>query len=329
MRVLFRHIWLWRAVCLLLLFGSAAAAQFTVRGQILLPGGGIPREPIRFYLNSGDGRITNEIRFTDSNGRFILERLSTLVEYTMRVDGDGSSWGDTTLSFIPGQSSVVRMTLNPPPAKPSTPAATISAASGYTPKPEAAQLHEAAMKDVEKQRYTPAEHNLRKAIAADPRFIEPRIDLGALLIQQKRYAEAETVLRQALEMDAKSVHVLLNLAIALNRLDRCAEAVPFLREALRLQPGLVAGHLQLGIALVETEQFAEAEKELQRVLRSQGEEQIPAQLYLGKLYARRGEFVKGITALETYLQLAPTAGNVAEVRSLIERMKQDLAAHRP
>ena len=37
----------------------------------------------------------NEYRYTDSNGRFILERLNNRISYTMTVDSDGQSFGTT------------------------------------------------------------------------------------------------------------------------------------------------------------------------------------------------------------------------------------------
>src|SRR5215467_14901715 len=88
------------AVIALCLFGSIvlmaprAAAQTDVRGQIMLPDGNLPTTAIRFYLTSSNGSV-NEIRYTDSNGRFILERLNSQVGYTISLDSDGVSYGAT------------------------------------------------------------------------------------------------------------------------------------------------------------------------------------------------------------------------------------------
>ena len=71
-----------------------AAAQVDVRGQILLPDGNLPSNPLRFYLAGDDGRV-DECRYTDSNGRFILERLINRISYTMTVDTDGQSFATT------------------------------------------------------------------------------------------------------------------------------------------------------------------------------------------------------------------------------------------
>ncbi len=302
-----------------------ASAQVDVRGQILFPDGSTPNEVIRFYLTSDDGRV-NEYRYSDSNGRFILERLSNRVSYTITVDSDGSTYGSTRYSFMPAYEQVVRLTLNPLPRKPGAPpSATVSAASGYKPVPRAASFYDRGMKEIEKKHYDAAEGLLRKASEADPKYLAPLNDLGVLLMQKKNYAEAEKAFQQALVADPKSVHALLNLGITRIHLAKYEGAADPLREALRLEPGLVAAHQNLGAALVETDQFDEAQSELLRAAKSPDADQAMVQLYLGKLYARTGDFDKSIASFNNYLEKAPKAANVNEVRALIARM-QDLKA---
>jgi tetratricopeptide (TPR) repeat protein len=306
--------------------GAAAQGLITVRGQILLPNGSQPTENIRFLLESGDGSL-RDWRFTDSNGRFILERLSPIINYTITVESDGSTYDRTIYTFSPQFDSIPRITLRP--LSPQGPAdhgpVAPKASAGYRADPKSVEAHEAALAEIRKKKYDKAEELLRKAVGADPKYALPLIDLGALFIQQKKYAEAEKALRQAVEVDSKSTHALLNLGIALNRQDKFADAIPVLREALRLAPGLTAARLHLGLALVETEQFKEAEPELLHVVKAGGAEEVLGQLYLGQLYARTSQYEKSIAAFELYLQKAPNAANAADVRSLIERMRKELA----
>jgi tetratricopeptide (TPR) repeat protein len=308
------------------LVAPRAAAQVDVRGQIILPNGDFPSATVRFYLTSDDGRV-NEIRYTDSNGRFVLERLNNRISYTITVDSDGASYGDTRYNFTPAYEQVVRMTLRPLPAKRVVPGSTVSAASGYNPDPKAVALHERALKEISKKHRDDGERLLREAIAADPKYSAPLNDLGVLLMAKKNYQEAEQVLRQALEADPKSLHALLNLGITLNRAGRYPDAIEPLREAVRLQPGLVTAHEHLGIALVETDQFKEAGKELDLAAKSPHADKNMVELYRGKLYARTGDFDKSITAFNTYLENDPESAQAGEVRALIARM-QELKAKR-
>jgi lipoprotein NlpI len=303
-----------------------AVAQVDVRGQILLPDGNLPSSSIRFYLTSDDGRA-NEIRYTDSNGRFVLERLGTRISYTISVDSDAASYGDSRYNFTPAYEQVVRLTLNPLPVKSVVSRSTISAASGYKPDPKAIALYERAMKEIRKKHNDAGERLLRETIAADPKYPAPLNDLGVLLMAKRNYQEAEQVLRQALEADPKALHALLNLGITLNRSGRYADAIAPLREAVRLEPGLVAAHEHLGIALVETDQFKEAAKELELAAKSPHADKNLVQLYVGKLYARTGDFDKSIAAFNTYLENDPESAQAGDVRALIARM-QELKAKR-
>lgn len=320
------------ALLLLLVIAAGVKAQagtVDIRGQFLLPTGDPPREPLRFVLNSSDGRLTHDIRFSDSNGRFAMRDIPAgRSEISIFVQGDGSTFADTTYKFVPYETSFqgaeVRIILEPMRKVAADPLAVISAASGYKPLPEAAKAREAALQAIEKQQMEAAEKLLRRAIELDGKFSVAMTELAALLMQQKRYPEAEQFLRRSLEADPKSVLTLLNLGITLNRQAKFADAIPHLREAVRLEPRLVAAHLHLGIALLETGQHEEAERALQRATRAGGAEEILAQLHLGQLYAHTGAHAKAVAALEIYLEKAPSAANVDEVRSLIASMREKM-----
>jgi predicted Zn-dependent protease len=304
-----------------LLAAPRAVAQVDVRGQILLPDGNLPTSSIRFYLTSDDGR-TNEIRYTDSNGRFILERLSNRNGYSISVDSDGASYGTSRYTFMPAYEQVVRLTLNPPPRKAAISGATVSSASGYKPDPKAVAIYQHAVKELRKKHSDAGERLLREAVAADPKYAPPINDLGVLLMARKNYEEAGKVLQQAVEADPKFLHALLNLGITMNHLGKYADAIPPLREAVRLAPGLVAAHQHLGIALVETDQFVQAEGELNLAAKSHHSDKSIVELYQGKLYARTGDFDRSIAAFNAYLDDAPQTAQSEEVRALIARMQQ-------
>lgn len=194
-------------LALLFLLASPGFAQ-TVRGQILLPGGGIPSEPIRFWLFSGDGQV-NEEHFTDSNGRFVLRNVSGNYDYTIEVRGDNILFSTTRHNFNAAYNSNVRVTLNPPLRKESKPG-TVSVATAYKPDAEAAELREAALKDIEKEDLVAAEAKLVKAVGRDPKFALALSDLGAIYLLGRKHAEAEKVLRQAVAADPKAYMAFLN-----------------------------------------------------------------------------------------------------------------------
>ena len=300
-------------------------APVNVRGQILLPTGDVPNSPIRFELQDSTGMM-HDIEFTDSNGRFVVENLRWGQGYAIIVESDEQNWGKTRYDFTPGMSAYPRFYLKPLPPKATVKAATISANSAYVPAPKIVELHDNAMKSYMAGNSAEAEALLRQAIAADSKYTNAFIDLGVILMRAQRFAEAEVIFRKGLETDPKSVKLLVNLGSDLLHAGKFSDAIPPLREALRLKPEQADAHLQLGAALVETDQLVEGELELMAALNSKGPNDSGVQLYLGKLYARKGEYSKAIQAFNSYLKLAPPdSPNAPAIRAAILKMQEEMA----
>ena len=96
------------ALFLFALANSGASAQLInprapvdVIGQVQAPSGGPLQQNVRIMFQGDDGFRPPEIVFSDSNGRFVLQRLSPDVSYTITVEGDGKNWETTVVRFIP------------------------------------------------------------------------------------------------------------------------------------------------------------------------------------------------------------------------------------
>jgi len=324
----------WRAaalawlVCSFLPGDLQAQGGFRIRGQVFLPSGQPVTAVTRVVLMSEDPRRSPEYYFTDSKGWFYFQGLSANVWYRVVVETDDKTYATTEVPFLGSQGSVsVHLRpLDQPKMQARPPTASVSANQlGHQPPKEAVKAYEQALQAINQRQREQAKESLRRAIALDPDYVNAYNDLAVIHMGEKNYAEAESLLRRALVSDPKFIHSLLNLGTTLNHLQKYSEAISPLREALRLEPGLVAAHLHLGIALVETDQFKEAEQELTRAGKSPDVSMAMVQLYLGKLYARTGDFEKSISAFNAYLQKAPNAPNAAEVRALIDRIKKAMA----
>jgi tetratricopeptide (TPR) repeat protein len=289
----------------------------TVRGQILMPDGNLPSLPIRFELEGSNG--LHDIRYTDSNGRLILERLQSNSSFTIFVRSDDLNWGDTSHTFVPGENMDARFYLKP------LLVAKLLKPSEYKPSPEIAALHDRAIKAFQDSKSDEAEALLRQAMKADPNYVAAFNDLGVMLMRRQKYAGAEQVFGEGLQSNPKSVALLENLGTDLVHAGKYEEAIPVLREALHMQPIRGEAHLQLGAALVETGRYAEAEAELIAAKLDTGADQIGLQLYLGKLYASIGNFAKSIEAFAAYLKLAPgNSPSIPIVRAAMARMQDEL-----
>jgi Flp pilus assembly protein TadD len=308
------------------LAGNTLHAQSAIRGQIFLPGGGLPGSPIKIEVENSRG--FHDSIYTDSNGRFVLEGMPDSVQVILTVQGDGSNWSETRYTFIPWETQVVRFFLKPYVGSKAAKPPAISAMANYTPDPKIADMHDRGMKAFQAGNVEEAEKLLRQATDADPKYALAFNDLGVILMRERRYADAEPIFRKGLEANPKSVSLLVNLGTDLVHAGKYAEAIPPLREALRLRPEQGDAELQLGASLVETDQLTEAEQMLLAAEKKKGPDDAGVQLYLGKLYSRTGEYAKAIAAFNAFLKLAPPdSPNGPAVREAIQRMQLEIVKH--
>jgi tetratricopeptide (TPR) repeat protein len=326
-----RHRFFIAVIFVILICRSSIAGQLpqnnnnggttTVRGQILLPDGNLPSLPIRFELDGSNG--LHDIRFTDSNGRIILERLASDTKFTIFVRSDDLNWGDTSFSFIPGENYDARFYLKPLMVK------KLIKPSEYKPSAEVQSLHDRAITAFQHSKPDEAEALLRQAMKADPKFVAAFNDLGVMLMRRQKYADAERVYLDGLQNNPKSVTLLENLGTDQVHAAKYDAAITTLRAALHLQPVRGQAHLQLGAALVETAQYAEAEAELLAAKLDGGADEAGLQLYFGKLYATTGKYGKAIEAFTDYLKLVPPdSRSVPIVRAAISRMQEEMDRRR-
>lgn len=299
-----------------------------VRGQIFLPNGDMPREPIRFEVTCSNG--LHDLRYTDSGGRFILERLDPNLEYVITVESDEATWGVTRYHFHPGETDTVRFYLSNLTGKRESKPATISAKSGYTPDPAAQDLHDRAVKAFNNGQADSAADLMNAAILKDPKYAVAYNDLGVILLRQKKYPDAEQILRKGLDQDSKIADLQANLGTALNHENHFKDAIAPLREALRLNPLSADAHLQLGLSLVETDDLKPARDQLleaQKELGDRAARNPVLQMYLGEVYARTGEFHQAVAAFKLYLTLEPDSPNTPAIKQLVSKMQTEIAKY--
>lgn len=317
------RVWAAVFVCCLLFAAEPLRAQgVRVRGQIFLPNGQPIGAVTRFLLGSEDSRRDVEIYFTDSQGRFHLQGLAANRWYKITLETDGETYASTTESFLAQSQGYVPIHLRPlqPPKRPPGPPIVSATQLAHQPPKAARKAYEEALRAIEKRASAEALEKLRRAIGIDPAYVNAYNELAVLLMAEKKYGEAESLLRRALETDPKAAHPLLNLGATLNYLERYAEAIEPLRKVLQLRPQWLAAKVYLGIALLETDQIAEAELYLVRGTNADAREQALAHLYLGKLYAQKGEVDKAAAAWKTYLEKDPSSPNATRVRGLLTQL---------
>ena len=98
----------------------------------------------------------------------------------------------------------------------------------------------------------------QRAILADPKRLDARINLGRLLHESGRLSEAVDTYLAALRVCGADALLLYNLAVLLDEVERKPEAVRAYEAALKLDPQLADGHYNLALLYEELGQPKQA-----------------------------------------------------------------------
>jgi tetratricopeptide (TPR) repeat protein len=316
---------------------SPALAQAPPAIQLFMPGGRLPERSIRFTLVRDDGRI--ETLFTDTKGKFqITGDLIREADYTIRVEGDGRTFGSTVATFriIRATPVYVPVFLNDLETK-VTRAGVIDVADANVPA-NARAAHGVAMQAVEKGNAEEAIAGLKKAISLYPQYLRALNDLGVMYLKLNRLEEAAETFRQAIKIDQTFIHPRLNLGIVLNRQGKYAEAVTFLGKVYKENPQLTGVSLPYAEALAAIGQLPAAEKVLREFLGDKtlkSSTEAEARFRLGAVMNRENRFVEAAAEFEKSISLEPKAamahlqfgGALIELKRLPEAEKALLKAY--
>jgi tetratricopeptide (TPR) repeat protein len=98
----------------------------------------------------------------------------------------------------------------------------------------------------------------RRAVRADPAFLDARINLGSLLHEAGRLEEAEAAYREAIAVCGEDAVLLYNLGVLLDHAGRKEEALAAYRKALAGDPALADCHYNLALLYEELRRPREA-----------------------------------------------------------------------
>ncbi len=159
-------------------------------------------------------------------------------------------------------------------------------------------------KEAPKEEYSPPVQNLnlkpinvendirllKDAVSEDPKNLNAWIKLGNILMDNKRFTEAIDAYTKALELDPKNTNVRVDMGTCYRYSGDPNRAVEEYKKALQIDPNHLYAHKNLGVVLA---------------------------FDLNRLKEAIGEFT-------TYLNLSPNAPDAAEVKKVIQDLKQRL-----
>lgn len=149
----------------------------------------------------------------------------------------------------------------------------------------------------EAQRYAEAAAEFRKAVAAKPNSVTPRVNLGAALTQLGDLDAAAEQFREAIRIEPEKGNAHYNLAVILSRQNKPDEAISHLQSALKMEPNDLGARFLLAQQLAKSERFDEALAEVARVVQSDPNNEA-AVLEQVKLLYRKQQFKQALDALE-------------------------------
>lgn len=294
---------------------ASARAQAPPALQLFLPNGDRPARELRLQLTRDDGRI--ETVFTDSKGKFqFTGDLNGIHDYEVRIEGDGRTFDTTvtTLRFLRGQVSYVPVFLSahkgPPP--PSNEVVDAAAFDADAPT-EARAAYDRAMKAVGDGRAVEAEGELKRAVAAYPKYARALNDLGVLYLKLDRLDEAAETLGRAAKVNRRFYFPRLNLGVVLNRQGRYAEAVDVLGKLHGESPNFAGLSSTYADALVGAGQAGRAKKVLGDALAVadiDNAARVEAHYKLGMILSREEDYAAAAAELEQAVKVDPNAANV-------------------
>jgi len=212
----------------------------------------------------------------------------------------------------------------------------------YKASPNARKAFEKGLEAERKDKLAEAIKCFERAVEIYPRFTNAWFELGTVLQKQDQEEAARNAYHQAISIDTKFLPPYLSLASLAYKENNWTEVVLFTGHILELDPmNHVSGYiLDLdpmdyaeayfydAAANFNLNRFEGAEKSALKAERLDLRTRFPQlHLLLAQIFARKGNYASAISEIQTYLQMAPNAGDAARVRKwMVELKKWDVDA---
>lgn len=152
--------------------------------------------------------------------------------------------------------------------------------------------------------YETAVQYFLSALRYQPGYVEARLNLASVYMEQGRLSEAEEEVRRALKLAPPRADVLAKQGECLIRSGREQEAIPFLKRAILLDSANVQAHYYLGEAYAASQDWDATLKQLHMTLSLQPNN-APAHYLMGVVYEAQGNGTAAIAHYQQSLGMKP------------------------
>jgi len=203
---------------------------------------------------------------------------------------------------------------------------TTSATSLKAPK-DAKKAYEKGLKAIDKQKWDEARTQLEMATKTYPEYAAAWFDLGRAYQASGDLPKATEAYKQAIAVDPKFIKPYLQLAPILNHDKKWKEMAELTSKAIQLNPyDFPSAYLYNTLSNLNLGDAKAAEASARQAVKIDTKHLYPqAEFILGAILADTGNLKEAAEHFRTYLQLAPDAPNAAAVKNELARVEQALS----
>jgi tetratricopeptide (TPR) repeat protein len=195
----------------------------------------------------------------------------------------------------------------------------------------AKRAYQKGQKELAERQFASAEKDLAKAVDLYPRFAAAWLLLGEIHRQQNQMALAKDNYNQAIAADPQYVNPYFGLATLAFQAKDWAETIKFTDQVTRLNAlAFPLAHIYSATANFYLGRLANAEESIRNFQAFDTENHQPfSYLLYAEILGSKNDYAHAIEKLQTYLQMAPNAGNAGAARELLKRYQQAMLAPHP
>jgi tetratricopeptide (TPR) repeat protein len=300
------------ALAVALVFSAPAFAQGIVKGKVVDEKG----QPIADAKVTIQGPARNAETKTNNKGEYVQVGLQS-GRYTVTVSKE-KLVATQQVNVTQGTPAEANMTLVP------------QATAGLSPEQRAVQEAAAAAIDALRAgRDDEAITKLNDVVGKLPTCSDCYYNLGIAYTHKQQWAEAETALKKAVELKPTNPDPYNGLANVYNAQKRFDEALAMNQKATELAgstPGAGGGGnaeaiYNQGVVLFNAGKYADAKVQFENATKADANN-ANAFYQLGMTNLNLGQIPEAVSALETFMKLAPNDPKAAQVQASLPALQQ-------
>ncbi len=199
----------------------------------------------------------------------------------------------------------------------------VSVTSMLAPK-DAKKAYDRGMQSLLKEKPADAVKDFEKAVSLYPNYAEAWLNLGKLRVQAKAVEPARTAFLKAIEADSKLVPPYLELGLLYAGQANWIESGKYLDQAVKLDPvDFPQAWYADAVAHYNLKSYDAAEKSAREAVKLDPKHANPRAAYLlGLILAEKQDYAGAAAELTEYIQLAPGAPDVAQVKNQLAEIEK-------